>query len=382
MPWKHVDMTTLRQEFVLLALQEGANRRDLCRRFSISPKTGYKWIERFKAQGARGLLEQSRKPLQMPLRATDAVEAKAVALRDEHPTWGGRKIAQRMRDLGIDAVPTASTITRILHRHGLISEQASERSKSWQRFEHAEPNDLWQIDFKGYFETGNATCHPLTVLDDHSRYNLILQSCRHPDTAHVQSALINAFRRYGLPLRMNADNGSPWGSPSKHEHGITTLTIWLIQLGIAVSHSRPGHPQTNGKEERFHRTLKNDVLQGRHFRDLNDAQSAFDQWRLIYNHERPHEAIQMKTPATRYRPSRIAYPERLPEVVYPDGDRVLAVGWEGKVKLDGYRFRVSNALRTHRIAARAVAEQDGVYDLFFVHQRIGQIDLRNLTKQD
>lgn len=382
MPWKHVDMTTLRQEFVLLALQEGANRRDLCRRFSISPKTGYKWIERFKAQGARGLLEQSRKPLQMPLRATDAVEAKAVALRDEHPTWGGRKIAQRMRDLGIDAVPTASTITRILHRHGLISEQASERSKSWQRFEHAEPNDLWQIDFKGYFETGNATCHPLTVLDDHSRYNLILQSCRHPDTAHVQSALINAFRRYGLPLRMNADNGSPWGSPSKHEHGITTLTIWLIQLGIAVSHSRPGHPQTNGKEERFHRTLKNDVLQGRHFRDLNDAQSAFDQWRLIYNHERPHEAIQMKTPATRYRPSRIAYPERLPEVVYPDGDRVLAVGWDGKVKLDGYRFRVSNALRTHRIAARAVAEQDGVYDLFFVHQRIGQIDLRNLTKQD
>jgi len=382
MPWKHVDMTTLRQEFVLLALQEGANRRDLCRRFSISPKTGYKWIERFKTQGARGLLEQSRKPMQTPMRATEMIEAKVVALRHEHPTWGGRKIAQRMRDLGIDAVPTASTVTRILHRHGLISKQASERSKPWQRFEHAEPNDLWQIDFKGHFETGNATCHPLTVLDDHSRYNLILQSCQRPDTAHVQSALIDAFRRYGLPLRLNADNGSPWGSPSKHEHGITTLTIWLIQLGIAVSHSRPGHPQTNGKEERFHRTLKNDVLTGRHFHDLNDAQNAFDQWRLIYNHERPHEAIQMRTPATRYRPSRIAYPERLPEIVYPETDRVLTVGWDGKVKLDGYRFRVSNALRTHRIAARAVEGEDGVYDLFFVQQRIGHIDLRNLARKD
>jgi len=142
MPWKHVDMATFRQEFVLLALQEGANRRDLCKRFCISPKTGYKWIARLQTQGASGLLEQSREPIQTPLRTTEIIEAKVVALRHEHPTWGGRKIAQRMRDLGIDAVPTTSTVSRILHRHGLINEQASERSKSWQRFEHAEPNDL------------------------------------------------------------------------------------------------------------------------------------------------------------------------------------------------------------------------------------------------
>ncbi len=377
MPWKDVDMLTLRKEFVALALQEDANKRHLCKRFGISAKTGYKWIERFVAEGHSGLQDRSRRPLEAPLRASDLAEGLVIALRHKHPTWGGRKIHRRLIDLGHCNVPTPSTITRILHRHGLITATASERSTPWQRFEHDHPNDLWQIDFKGYFETGTATCHPLTVLDDHSRYNLVLQACQRPNTDFVQQALIATFRRYGLPVRINADNGAPWGSSSKHEHGITRLTIWLIQLGIRISHSRPAHPQTNGKEERFHRTLKADVIEGRHFCNLDEAQEAFDGWRQVYNHERPHEAIGMATPVTRYRPSRLVYPERLPEVDYPSGDIVLSVGWDGKIVLNGHRLKVSSALHRHRIAARPVQDRDGVFDLFFSHQRFSQIDLRD-----
>jgi transposase InsO family protein len=382
MPWRECDMTTLRHEFVALAVQDGANRRELCRRFGISPKTGYKWIERFARHGQDGLQDRSRQPLQVPLRTPAAVEDAVLALRHAHPTWGGRKIHRRLLDLEHQDVPTPSTVTRILHRHGLILPAASAHSTPWQRFEHAHPNDLWQMDFKGHFQTGQATCHPLTVLDDHSRYNIVLAACARPNGEHVMPALIAAFRRYGLPVQINADNGAPWGSPSRPEHGITRLTIWLIQLGIRISHSRPAHPQTNGKDERFHRTLKADVLQGRHFRDLTDTQQAFDQWRRVYNHERPHAAIGLATPVTRYRPSRLAYPERLPEIVYRPGDVVLPVGWDGRIKLHGRVLRVSNALHTHHIAARALSHRDGVFDLYFAHQRIGQVDLHQLALQD
>ncbi|HYC42080.1 MAG TPA: IS481 family transposase [Noviherbaspirillum sp.] len=376
MPWRQVDMMTLRQEFVSLARQEAVNMSELCSRFGISRKTGYKWLARVEQEGAAGMADRSRRPLHTPLRASQTIEELVVALRQAHPSWGARKLRRRLLDLGHTDIPTPSTVTRILHRHGLIGEQASERSTPWQRFEHAAPNDLWQMDFKGYFETGRATCHPLTVIDDHSRYNVVLKACSRPNREQVQEALQDAFRRYGMPLRINTDNGAPWGSPSQHEHGITKLTIWLIQLGIRISHSRPAHPQTNGKDERFHRSLKAEVLAGRHFADLADAQTAFDRWRHVYNHERPHEALDLNTPVKRYQSSRLQYPEHLPEIHYPEGDLVQTVGWDGKIVMEGRRFKVSNALHTHRIAARPRLEQDGVYDLYFAHHRFGQIDLR------
>ena len=382
MPWKHVDMMTLRQEFTALAQQDGVNFSALCSRFGISRKTGYKWLERAIAQGPAGLQDCSRRPCTTPLRTSQASEELVVEMRLKHPTWGGRKIHRSLLNHGHTPVPTPSTITRILHRHGLIGETASANSTPWQRFEHAQPNDLWQMDFKGHFQTGQATCHPLTVLDDHSRYNIVLHACLNPDTATVQAVLEAAFRHHGMPVRINTDNGAPWGSPSQHQHGITKLTIWLIQLGIRISHSRPAHPQTNGKEERFHRTLKADVLHGRHFFNLQEVQDEFDRWRIIYNNERPHEAIDMATPVTRFRQSRLAYPERLPEIVYQDGDLVETVGWDGHVKFHKRSFRVSKALHRYRIAARAVPGQDGLYDLYFAHQRFDQIDLRDAKKQD
>ncbi|MDD5177650.1 MAG: IS481 family transposase [Sterolibacterium sp.] len=376
MPWITRDLMTLRREFIELAFQESANRRELCRRFGISPKTGYALLARYAVEGSAALQVRSRRPLSSPTRTSEEMEAAVLALRREHPAWGGRKISRRLTDLGYQGAPAPSTVTTILHRHGLINSQASEASTPWQRFEHGQPNELWQIDFKGHFDTPVGRCHSLTLLDDHSRFNLTLSACARTDTPTVQQHLTSVFRRYGLPVRINGDNGPPWGCPSQPRNEITTLTIWLIRLGIRISHSRPFHPQTNGKDERFHRTLQAEVLAGRAFSDLLHVQSAFDHWREIYNHVRPHEAIGLDTPIRRYRASERTYPECLPEIEYSPDDHVVTVGWDGKVVFKGRRFRVSNALLKMPIAFRSVPEQDGLYRAYFCHHRILEVDLR------
>lgn len=375
MPWSPRDAMSLREEFVLLARQEDADIRQLCRQFNISPTTGYKLLKRYDELGAAGLAERSRRPASSPGRTCADMEREVVALRLAHPAWGGRKIHARLLDLGHPQVPPPSTITSILHRHGLISAAATEAATPWQRFEHAHPNALWQIDFKGHFETAAGRCHPLTLLDDHSRYNLLLHACSRTHTAAVQEALAGAFQRYGMPVRINADNGPPWGSPRTPEHGLTDLTIWLIRLGIRVSHSRPYHPQTNGKLERFHRSLKAEVLNGRSFSDLPQAQLAFDQWRLVYNQQRPHEALDMAAPSTRYRHSKREFTPTLGPISYASGDQVETVKWNGKLTFEGRPLRVSNALKGLPIAFRPIQERDGCYDVYFCHYKFMQLDL-------
>lgn len=376
MPWQARDTMSLRREFVELATQEGINRRELCRRFGVSPKTAYKWLGRFSQDGVSGLSDRSRRPQSSPDRTVPDLEAAVVGIRVQHPAWGGRKIARRLRDLD-GTVIAPSTVTTILHRHGLITDEASAQATAWQRFEHSEPNQLWQIDFKGYFDTPVVRCHPLTALDDHSRFNLLLQACTRTDHRTVQPWFIEAFRRYGLPVRINADNGAPWGAPSAPEHGLSRLSVWFIRLGIRVSHSRPRHPQTNGKEERFHRSLKAEVLNGRGFEDLGSVQRAFDRWRTVYNCERPHEALELATPASRYRPSPRSYPEALPPIEYGPDDTVYRVPPNGWLRIAKRRIKVSNALTGLPIAVRPRANQDGVLDVYFCHQRFMQMDLRN-----
>jgi transposase InsO family protein len=378
MPWSPKDVMSLRQEFVLLARQPDANIRALCRRFEISPATAYKLLKRYAQQGHAGLADQSRRPQNSPGRTPAPIEQAIVDLRQTHPAWGGRKIAARLRELGHAEVPPPSTVTSILHRHGLINPAASAAATPWQRFEHALPNALWQIDFKGYFETPAGRCHPLTLIDDHSRFNLLLAACGRTDTAAVQQALTGSFRRYGLPVRINADNGAPWGSSRAPGHGLTDLTIWLLRLGISVSHSRPYHPQTNGKLERFHRSLKAEVLNGRSFKDLQQAQLAFDHWRVVYNQQRPHEGIGMAVPVSHYRPSEREFPDTLAPIEYGPDDHVLTVKWDGKVVFKGHRLKVSNALHQLPIAFRPDPEQDGCYDVYFCHQRFMQLNLRLL----
>lgn len=381
MPWRETSRMDSRAEFVALAGGEGANVASLCRRFGVSRKTGYKWLSRA-AEGS-GLGDRSRRPKASPARTQPALEQAVLSLRRRHPSWGGRKLRRRLLDAGAEAVPTASTITAILHRHGAIDPAAGAGHAPFIRFEHARPNALWQMDFKGHFALAGGRCHPLTVLDDHSRFSLCLAACADERTATVQGRLTAAFQVYGLPERMTMDNGSPWGDGPRGDgpaHRYTPLTVWLMRLGIRVSHSRPFHPQTNGKDERFHRTLKADLLQTRLFGSLADCQGAFDQYRQLYNLVRPHEALGMAVPASRYQPSAHLFPSRLPELVYADGDIVRTVQQEGRVHFQGRHCLVPKAFRGERIAFRSTAT-DGIWHVQFARHTLGQVDMRCTTNQ-
>ena len=373
MPWKEVSAVSLREEFVVLASPEGANVRALCRKFGISPRVAYKWRNRYREQGLAGLKDGSRRPASSPNKTSAELEELIVALRQKHPAWGARKLRTRLQALGHVELPAASTIQAILKRRGLISEAEASKHQAWQRFEHPAPNDLWQMDFKGHFGLqAGSRCHPLTVLDDHSRFSLALAACDNERTETVREHLIGVFRRYGLPCRILTDNGSPWGSS---EGPYTALTVWLLRLGIGVSHGQPCHPQTQGKEERFHRTLKAEVLQWQSWESLDQCQKAFDAWRDVYNLQRPHEALQMEVPAKRYRPSVREYPETLPEIEYSPSDQVRKVSVEGDINFRGHEIKISKAFRGTRVGLRPTTV-DGVWDVYFCQHRIGEVDLR------
>jgi transposase InsO family protein len=373
MPWNEVTTMSQRKEFVSLARAEGANVAQLCQRFAISRKTGYKWLQRSREEPERDWAEdRSRRPLSHPLRCGEPVEAAILAVREGHPAWGGRKIRRRLELDGLAQPPSASTITAVLHRHGRIDPAESKKRGAMQRFERSRPNELWQMDFKGAVPTGCGLCHPLTVVDDHSRYAVCVQACPDERAETVQTALEIVFRRYGLPERMLMDNGACWG---KIESAWTILEVWLIRLGIAVSHGRPYHPQTQGKCERFNRTLKAEALHGRNFGGLDDCQRQFDRFRQCYNHERPHEALGMQVPASRYRVSVFGFPVSQGPVEYLQGDAVRRVGPAGYISWKSRRYHVGRAFTGQPVALRPT-RTEGTWQVYFCHQRVATIDER------
>lgn len=372
MPWQECSTMTLRQEFLYLASQPGSNFSQLCQRFGISRKTGYKWLQRYQESGATGLADRSRRPRHSPGRTDPAVEQQVLAIRDQYG-WGARKIKWCLQRDEQTAL-ARSTAHSILQRHGRVIPQPDSVAGSYQRFEQERPNQLWQMDFKGHFALGNGErCHALTVLDDHSRYSLCLQACRNEQTGTVKEHLTATFRRYGLPERMLMDNGSPWGNDLEHRY--TPLTVWLLLLGVGVSHGRPYHPQTQGKDERFHRSLKVEVLAHRIFGDFAPMQIRFNEWRYCYNHVRPHEALDMNVPASRYQVSQRSFPEQLPPLEYGAIDQVRKVQIDGSISFRHREFRVGKAFRGYPVALRPT-QADGVYEIYFTTHRILTIDLR------
>jgi transposase InsO family protein len=373
MPWKEMDTMELRKEFVIFALQEGSNRRELCRRYGISSRTGYKWIKRYQEQGEAGLVEISKRPKHSPRRTGEEIE-QAVLQKRAETGWGGRKIAKVLeKEQGLERVPHPNTITDILRRNGQISVAESQQHTAYRRFEYEQPNEMWQMDFKGHFAMFQGRCHPLTLLDDHSRFCLGLRACGAETVPTIQPHLISIFRLYGLPLAILCDNGSPWGG-SYPRLELTHLTIWFIRLGIQVHHGRPAHPQTQGKDERFHRTLKTEVLLGTTFANLEDCQRDFDLFRDRYNLVRPHEALGMDPPAQHYQPSALVFPEVLAPVEYDHGQIVRKVQEGGMISFKNHAFRVGNALRGFPVRL-CPTDEDGRFDVFFCTTRIHQIDL-------
>jgi len=373
MPWKVETVMSRRKELVTLAVSEGVNMSELCRRGGVSRKTGYKWLRRYRERGDRGLHDLSRRPHQSPNRTSDEMEQAVVELRREHPTKGSHVLAQMLKDRRYDPVPSKSTVTATLKRHGLIDPAESAKRQPYKRFEHEEPNQLWQMDFKGHIPiSSGGRCHPLTVLDDHSRFSLGVKACRDERSQTVQDQVASIFGHYGMPDTMLVDNGPPWGSD--FDHPFTVLTVWLIQLGVSVVHSRPYHPQTLGKLERFHRSLKAELLQGRTYTDLAHCQSSFDRWRDFYNLERPHHALGLDTPASRYSMSPRPFPEALPALQYDIDDQVRRVDINGRISFRGRPFRVGKAFKGKHVALRPTTT-DGVWVVFFSLQPVANINL-------
>ena len=378
MPWREVSVMKQRREFIELFRPEGVNRQALCRRFGISRTVAYKWLARFSV-GDGDLADRSRRPHLSPGRSTAAIEAAVLAVRDAHPVWGARKIARCLQREGHD-VPAASTVHAILRRRGRILPPAGTPGQPYRRFEKEAPNLLWQMDFKGHLPLADGTsCHPLTMVDDHSRFALCLAACRDEQATTVKTHLETTFRRYGLPEAMFVDNGGPWGFTL--EEPWTKLGVWLLKLGVGVIHSRPYHPQSRGKNERFHRTLKAEVFAFERFRDLALVQRALDRWRAIYNLDRPHEALDealgQEVPASRYRPSTRPMPDRLPQVDYDDNEIVRSVSsTKAYVSFKGRLWKVPQAFRGERLAIRPLTT-DGRYGIFFAARQIATIDLTN-----
>jgi len=366
MPFQSRSVMSSRKEFVEQALKGEISIRKLCRRFGISPTTGYKWLGRWEGNDA-SLMNRSRRPMTSPMKTLGEIEGLVLGVREKHPRWGARKIRRRLQDLGEKRVPSPSTITEILRRNGKIDADEAAKHVPWKRFEKDEPMELLQMDFKGHFPVGTGRCHPLTILDDHSRFALGLQACSNERTEPVQECLTGVFRRYGLPRAIITDNGSPWAFPGSR--ALTRLEVWLIRLGIEVKKSAPSHPQTMGKDERLHRSLKAEVLQGRNFWNIEECQEAFDKWRHVYNHERPHQAIGMEVPAKRFRPSEIDFPENLPEIEYSPDDIVRVVRSEGIIRFGNRKYWLGRSLTGYPVAVRPTIE-DGVYEIYFCRQFI------------
>ena len=374
MPWREVSVMEQRREFVKLAQQEGVNRRELFRRFGISPPVGYKWLARF-AFGDVELADRSRRPHASPLRSADVTEELVLSVRDAHPVWGARKIARCLAREG-HTVPAVSTVHAILRRHGRVVAPAGRPGEPYRRFEKEAPNLLWQMDFKGHMPLADgSSCHPLTMVDDHSRFALCLAACGNEQGTTVRRHLETAFRRYGLPEAVFVDNGGPWGFTTTEPW--TRLGVWLLKLGVGVIHSRPYHPQSRGKNERFHRTLKAEVFALARFRDLAAVQRALDRWRAVYNLERPHEALGHEVPASRYRPSPRTMPNGLPQIDYDEHEIVRTVSTtKAYVSFKGRLWKVPASL-PGRTPRHPPALHRGRYGVFFASYQVAIIDLTN-----
>lgn len=371
MAWREVSVRDERRSFVDLVGLGGVPIAELCRRFGISRQTGHLWLRRARA-GETVFDDRSHRPRSSPRRLTPAAEAAILSVRDEQPAWGARKIAAILARAGGE-VAAVSTIHEVLRRHGRIPERAGGERASG-RFERETPNALWQMDFKGRVRLACGTiCHPLTVIDDHSRYAVGLFACADQRTATVRDRLEQVFRHHGLPEAIYVDNGSPWGGGEPGQW--TPLRLWLLKLGVETIHARPYHPEGRGKNERFHRSLKAEVFDRAVQRGLGAVQSDFDRWRRVYNHRRPHQALAFDVPASRWRPSSRGFPEVLPEPDYAAHDETRRVSTtKAYVSFRGRSWRVPKAFVGQIVAIRPT-ELDHRFDVCWGAHRIARIDL-------
>ena len=368
MAWRTESVMDQRVEFVLRARRGEETMAALCREYEISRPTGYLWLQRYQSVGSvKALAEHSRRPLQSPRRTTDEIAAAVLAVRDEKG-WGGRKIASVLarRGLAVSAV----TAQRILRRAGRVEKPLVDKTK--RRFAREQCNELAQMDFKGEYTLPGEKCYPLSLLDDCSRYLHGLWPLRSTAGEGVKQSLEGHFREYGVPLSILMDHGTPWFS-TRNVHGLTWLAVWLLRQGVTLRYSGVGHPQTQGKVERFHQTLK---TRTKH-RGLPTTLGEWERWAVAfrheYNYERPHEALQMKTPGEVYQAVNLRpYQEQPPAWQYTGGT-VKRLDTQGMLYYQGQTYFVSEALAAERVR---VDELDGKLLVTFRHMTVREIEVR------
>jgi putative transposase len=374
MPWRETCAMDERMRFVVAASEDEAVMTEVCAEFGISRQTGYKWLARYEAGGVEGLQDRSRAPIRHGRAREEELVAAALALRERHPTWGPKKLRKKLADRWPEAAaPARSTIGDWLRKEGLT--QSRRPRKRCPRFSSPflaadAPNAVWCADFKGWFMTGDRErCDPLTISDAMSRYLVRCEAVAQTDGEHVRSVFDAAFCEFGLPLAIRSDNGPPFASVGAG--GLSRLAVWWIKLGVRPERIDPGKPQQNGRHERMHRTLREDAANPP-AATLAEQQRRFDAFRAVYNHERPHEALEFATPASLYIASDHAYPRALSEPDYPTDCAVRRVRSRGEIKWAGDLIFVSEALIGEPVAIEETEE--GELRVRYADVELGFID--------
>jgi transposase InsO family protein len=379
MPWHEATPMEQREQFVRDQQRGLYTMTELCARYDVSRKTGYKWLDRFDEGGRGALQDRSRAPHRCPHAMSDEVAQLVCDARRAHPTWGPAKLLDWLapRHPGL-TLPAASTAGDLLAREGLVNKRRRRRSDRHPGVVPAtttQPNDLWTADFKGHFRTGDGIyCYPLTVADLHTRCLLGCQGLLTTTGAGVQAVFERLFRIYGLPDAIRTDNGVPFATVAIH--GLSALNVWWIQLGIQHQRILPAHPQQNGAHERMHRTLKREAIRPARA-TLAAQQRAFNRFRAEYNDERPHQALGGRTPGELYRPSPRTYTGVVPPVEYPGHFIVKHVTNAGTFRFKKRLVFIANALIHHRVGLEEVA--DGIWSIYFCRVLIGRLDERDYT---
>ena len=382
MPWKGVTVKEQRANFIRDYRLNYYSISELARSFSISRKTAYKWFERYRRGGEEGLEEHSRRPKRCPWKTIDAVAQALIALRRKHPRWGPRKLLNLLqrRHPGWQ-LPAISTAARILKQARLVESKGRGRRRAHPgcvKYRAEGPNDVWAADYKGQFRLGNGQyCYPLTVSDLHTRY--LLGCDAHPAISLERTQLFftQLFRTNGLPNRIRTDNGTPFASSAVAR--LSVLSAWFIKLGIYPELIEPGKPQQNGIHERMHSTLKREATMPPSA-SLRSQQRRFDAFRVQFNEERPHEAIDMRRPAELYQRSCREMPERIESYDYPQHYFVRRVSRAGTIRMCNKQFFLSSTLCQEYVGLEEVDTE--VYDIFFCFYQIGRYNLQKNRVED
>jgi putative transposase len=378
MPWQPVSTMDQKIQFV-----RDYNRRtfptmtELCAHYEIARKTGYKFVQRFEAEGRPGLAEKSRRPDGCPWATPEDQIDDIVALRTRHSSWGARKLVTVLKKRHPETAWAApSTVSLILKREGLVTSRprrsAAPTRPRVEQVVAAAPNHVWSADFKGHFRTGDGRyCYPLTVMDRFSRYLLDCHGMLAPDEDGTRRRFEHLFRLFGLPTILRTDNGAPFASTGLA--GLSHLSVWWMRLGILLDRIRPAHPEENGSHERFHRTLKRDTARPP-AGSCAAQQRRFHTFRPEYNYVRPHEALGQIPPGEVYAPSGRPMPAALPPIEYPGHFEVRRVGPSGNFSWSGVPVFATHVLRGQDLGFEEI--DDGLWSVYFCAQRIARFDER------